>query len=215
MSQAWLVIIALVAAYFLGSIPSAYIAGRLKKGIDIRQVGSRNMGAMNSFYNLGPVYGLLVLVADIGKGAATVALARWLVTPDVVLGVPQLVEFMAGVMAVLGHNFPVWLKFKGGKGGATAIGVAIFLMPWCLPIGLVFFLLLLALTRVPTISYGIAMVSFPFVAWLKYDRPDYVIFSVMLMLVPFISYIPRLMEMRRKGGSWKRVFSRKSIKDRL
>jgi glycerol-3-phosphate acyltransferase PlsY len=205
MSQTWLVIIALVAAYFLGSIPSAYIAGRLKKGIDIRQVGSRNMGAMNSFYNLGPVYGLLVLVADIGKGAAT----------DVVLGVPQLVEFMAGVMAVLGHNFPVWLKFKGGKGGATAIGVAIFLMPWCLPIGLVFFLLLLALTRVPTISYGIAMVSFPFVAWLKYDRPDYVIFSVMLMLVPFISYIPRLMEMRRKGGSWKRVFSRKSIKDRL
>ncbi len=216
MSHSWLVVIVvLVAAYFLGSMPSAYIAGRFKKGIDIRQVGSRNMGAMNSFYNLGIVYGVLVLLADMGKGAAAVALARWLVAPDVLPAVPQLVEFLAGAVAVLGHNFPLWLGFKGGKGGATVIGVALFLMPWCLPVGLFFLLVFLAITRVPTISYGLAMISFPFVAWLIYDRPSYIIYSAVMLLVPFLSYIPRLFEMRRKGGSWKRVFSRKSIKDRF
>jgi len=213
MNQILAVIIALAAAYLLGSIPSAYIAGRLKKGIDIRQVGSRNMGAMNSIYNLGVAYGMTVLVVDIVKGSAAVGLARWLGTP--VFDDPIMLEMAAGVVAVLGHNFPVWLRFKGGKGGATAIGVAVYLMPWSIPVFLACFALFLAVTRVPTISYGLAMLSFPFIAWLIYDNVPYIIYSALLILVPFVSYIPRLIEMRRKGGSWKRVFSRKSVKDRF
>jgi glycerol-3-phosphate acyltransferase PlsY len=213
MNQTLVVIIALLAAYLLGSIPSAYIAGRLKKGIDIRQVGSRNMGAMNSIYNLGLAYGMTVLVVDVVKGSAAVGLARWLGAP--VFNDPMLLEMAAGVVAVLGHNFPVWLRFKGGKGGATAIGAIVFLMPWCIPVGLACFAVFLAITKVPTISYGLAMLSFPFVAWLIYDNVPYIIYSALLILVPFVSYIPRLIEMRRKGGSWKRVFSRKSVKDRF
>lgn len=219
MSQIWILIISLVAAYLLGSIPSAYIAGRLKKGIDIRQIGSHNMGAMNTFYNLGPVAGMLVLLTDAGKGAAAVALTRalfiWLGVPDVIFGVTQLAEYLAGIAVVLGHNYPVWLKFKGGKGGATVIGVGLFLMPWTLIPGIPLFLIMLAITRVPTISYSIAMCCFPFVAWLVYANPAYIIYSVLIMMIPAVSYIPRLIEMRRKGGSWKRVFARKSIKDRL
>lgn len=200
--------IALIAAYFLGSIPAAYIAGRLGKGIDIRQVGSRNMGAMNVFYRVGMGYGLLVLVVDIGKGAVAVALARW-------LEVPVLVELIAGATAVIGHSFPVWLKFRGGKGGATVAGIIFFLMPWSFPIGLGIFGVMLALTRFPTLSYSVAMLFFPLIAWLIYDRGDYVIFTLALLLIPTIRYIPRIKEMRAKGGSWRRVVSRKNLKDRL
>jgi glycerol-3-phosphate acyltransferase PlsY len=214
MSQPLAIIISLVAAYFLGSFPSAYLMGRMRKGIDIRTVGSRNMGAMNSIYNIGFIYGVIVLVFDIGKGGAAVALAHWLGRSiDVSWWI--YIEMAAGVVSVLGHKFPVWLKFNGGKGGATVIGVILYFIPWGWPIGFGIFLVLLALTRVPTISYGLAMISFPFIAWLIYHNGRYVIFSALLMLVPFISYIPRLAEMRKKGGSWKRVFARKSIKDRF
>jgi len=214
MSQPLAIIIAFAVAYLLGSFPSAYLMGRLRKGIDIRTVGSHNMGAMNSIYNIGFIYGVIVLLCDIGKGAAAVALAHWL-GRNFVVSWWIYIEMAAGAVSVLGHNFPVWLKFKGGKGGATVIGVVLYFIPWGWPIGFAIFLVLLALTRVPTISYGLAMISFPFVSWLIYHNGRYVIFSALLMLVPFIGYIPRLAEMRQKGGSWKRVFARKSIKDRF
>jgi glycerol-3-phosphate acyltransferase PlsY len=118
-------------------------------------------------------------------------------------------------MAVVGHNWPVWLKFRGGKGGATVIGVVGFLMPWIFAVGIPIFALLLLLTKVPTISYGIAMLCFPFVAWLIYHRTDYVVFSAIMVLVPFVKYIPRLFEMRSRAGNWKGVFARRSIKDRI
>jgi len=200
--------IAIIGAYLLGSIPSAYIAGRLRKGIDIREVGSRNMGAMNVFYKVGIVPGLLVLAVDIGKGAAAVALAHW-------LEVPLVVEFLAGATAVIGHSFPVWLKFRGGRGGATLIGVLIFLMPWGLPIGLGIFSVLLVLTRFPTLSYSVALLCFPFIAWLIYDNGNYVLYSSLMLLIPLIRYIPRIKEMRSKGGSWKHVALRRNLKDRF
>ena len=149
---------ALICAYLIGSFPSAYIAGRFRRGIDIREVGSRNVGAMNVFYKVGFVTGLLVLAVDVGKGAAAVALARW-------LGVPMIAELFAGVAAVVGHGFPVWLKFRGGRGGATCIGILIFLMPWGIPIYLAIFGIGLLLTRYPTLSYSIAFLCFPFVAF--------------------------------------------------
>ncbi len=203
------IIAAFIAAYLLGSIPSAYIMGRLTKKIDIRTVGSHNMGAMNSFYNLGKGVGVMVLAADVLKGVAAVALA------DLLFNIPNLYMFICGFIVVLGHNYPVWLKFKGGKGGATAIGAIIYFIPWGIPIGLAVFLLLVLITKFPTLSYGIAMISFPFVSWLVYDRPDYILYTALLILVPFLSYIPRIKEMKSKGGSWKRVVKRKNLKDRF
>jgi len=200
--------IGLIAAYFLGSIPTAYVVGRLRKGVDIRQVGSRNMGAMNVFYNVGFLYGLLVLLTDVGKGAAAVALARW-------LEVPIATELIAGAIAVLGHSFPVWLRFRGGKGGAPLIGVFVFLMPWGLAIAFPLFVLLALLTRFPTLSYSLALLTFPFVAWLIYHDGIYVIYSILMLLIPFIRYIPRIKEMRTRSGSWKHVVLRRNIKDRL
>jgi len=100
--------LALICAYLIGSFPSAYIAGRARKGIDIRKVGSRNVGAMNVFYKIGFWEGVLVLAVDMGKGAAAVALARW-------LGVPMIAELCAGAAVVIGHGFPIFLKFRGGR----------------------------------------------------------------------------------------------------
>lgn len=200
--------IGLIAAYFLGSIPTAYIVGRLRKGIDIRQVGSRNMGAMNVFYNVGFFCGVLVLLTDIGKGVAAVALARW-------LEVPVTAELIAGAIAVLGHSFPVWLGFHGGKGGAPLIGVFIFLMPWGLAVAFPVFALLTLVTRFPTLSYSLALLTFPFVAWLIYHDGVYITYSILMLLIPFIKYIPRIKEMRTRGGSWKHVVLRHNIKDRL
>jgi len=200
--------IALVAAYLIGSIPPAYITGRLIKGIDIRQVGTRNMGAMNVFYQVGFAAGLLVLAVDIGKGAAAVALARW-------LGVPEIAAWLAGAAAVIGHNFPVFLKFHGGRGGATCIGILVFLMPWAIPIYLAIFGIVLLLTRFPTVSYSIALLCFPFIGWLIYQQWELAVYSVGLLLLPAIKYIPRIKEMHAKAGSWRHVFLRRGLKDRF
>ena len=207
-NEAFAIALSLAGAYFLGSIPSAYLAGRIRKGIDIRQVGSHNMGAMNTFYNVGLFSGLLVLIADLGKGMAAIALSRW-------LGVPFEMELIAGVFVVLGHNFPVWLRFRGGKGGAPLIGVFFFLMPWGIPIGFGLLAIFMLLTRFPTISYGLALLCYPFVAWLIYHNGTYVLFTSLMLLIPYLMYIPRIIEMRTKGGSWKHVALRRNLKDRL
>jgi len=204
----FLIIVAIVCAYLLGSIPSAYLIGRMKKGIDIRQVGSKNMGAMNVYYNVGFVWGLLVMAMDIGKGTAAIAIAD-------ALGIPELAQMAAGLTAVLGHNFPVFLNFRGGKGGATCIGVLIYLMPWGFPLGLGIFGLLLLVIHFPTLSYGIAMLNFPFIAWLIYDRWEWIVFSMVLILVPYIRYIPRIKEMKEKTGNWRHVIKRRNLKDRF
>ena len=200
--------IAIIISYLIGSFPAAYLMGRFRKGIDIRKVGTRNMGAMNVIYNVGMAEGILVLFIDAIKGAAAVFLARW-------LGTPLEIQLAAGAVAVIGHGFPVFLKFRGGRGGATVVGVVAFLMPWVLVIGLPLFGLIMLITRFPTFSYGLALTCCPFVAWLIYHSAEYVIFSIILLLIPTIKYIPRIKEMRSTGGSWRRVVFRRSLKDRF
>jgi glycerol-3-phosphate acyltransferase PlsY len=207
-AQTLYIALAIICAYLIGSFPSAYIVARLRKGIDIREVGSRNMGAMNVFYKIGFWSGLLVLAMDIGKGAGAVALARW-------LGVPMIAQFFAGAAVVVGHGFPVFLKFRGGKGGATVIGILAFLMPWGIPFYLAIFGLGLLLTHYATLSYSVAFLCFPFVAWLKYHSLELVAFYIGILLLIIIRYIPRVKEMRTAAGSWRRVFLRKNLKDRL
>ena len=203
-----LIIIAIVCAYVIGSIPSGYIIGRLRKGVDIRQIGSRSMGAMNVFYQIGFVEGLTVLAVDIGKGMAVVALARW-------LGVPLYAQLLAAAAVVVGHAYTVFLKFRGGRGGATCIGILVYLMPWGLPFYAAIFGLSLLLTHYPTLSYSLAFLCFPFVAWLKYHSVEFIVFSIGILLIPGIKYIPRIKEMRSSGGSWRHVLLRRNLKDRL
>lgn len=203
-----IIIAALAAGYLIGSFPTAYIMARLRKGVDIREVGSRNLGAMNVFYRVGFTEGLLVLAVDIGKGAAGVALAEF-------LGTGLIVQMLAGAAVVLGHGFPVFLKFHGGKGGASCIGVLIYFMPWGIPFYAGLFGLALLITRFPTLSYSLAFICFPFIGWLIYHSWQLPVYSIGLLVLPLLKYIPRIVEMRRQGGSWKHVVYRKNLKDRL
>jgi len=200
--------LAIIIAYLIGSVPSAYIIGRLRKGTDIREEGSRNMGAMNVFYSVGFWWGFLVLAMDVGKGAAAMGVAY-------ALGVHEVVRFLAGAAAVLGHGFPLFLGFRGGKGGATCLGVLYVLMPWGIPFTLAIFGVILLITRYPTLGYSVALLCFPFLGWLIYDRWELIVFSVGLLLIPLIRYIPRLKEMKSKAGNWRHVFRRKGLTDRL
>lgn len=202
-------VIVLLIAYLLGSFPSAFIIGKARKGIDIRKVGSHNMGAMNTFYNVGFWWGMLVLLMDIGKGALAIGVARW-------MGSPQYIDLVAGIMVLVGHNFPVFLKFKGGKGGAAMIGVMVIVMPWGFVAYPALFGLLLLITKFPTMAYGLAFLCFPFLAGFVYHSTAYIIYSIIIFLFLIGRYIPRIMEMLRKTkGNVKNVAMRRNIKDRL
>jgi glycerol-3-phosphate acyltransferase PlsY len=214
------IIIAIVIGYLLGSFPAAYLAGRLRRGIDIREVGSKNMGAMNVFYEVGPVEAVLVTLADLGKGIGAILLVRWL------LGIPLTAQFdfvtgLTGAAAIIGHIFPVFLKFHGGKGAATAIGILIFLMPWAVPFLCIIFFVALLITRNPTFSYSLLLIVFPFVAGFiyvdHYDEPLALVFySTGLGVFLGIQYIPRIKEMHSKtGGDWRKVITRRSLKERF
>lgn len=214
------IVIAIVIGYLLGSFPSAYLAGRMRKGIDIREVGSKNMGAMNVFYEVGPMEAVLVTLADLGKGIGAILLVRWLSGIHLI----SPFDFLTGLTAaaaVMGHIFPVFLKFRGGKGAATAIGILIFLMPWAVPFLFIVFAITLLITRNPTFSYSLLLIVFPFVAGFIYvdhygESLALVFYSIGLGVFLGLQYIPRLKEMHNKtGGDWLRVIKRRSLKDRF
>jgi glycerol-3-phosphate acyltransferase PlsY len=221
------IVIAIIIGYLLGSFPSAYLAGRLRKGIDIREVGSRNMGAMNVFYEVGPVEAVLVTLADLGKGVVAILLVRclvqWLsgVTPITpIASFDILRDGLTGAAAIIGHIFPIFLKFRGGKGAATAIGILIFLMPLAVPFLAIVFAIALLITRNPTFSYSLLLIVFPFVAGFiyhdRYGQPLALVFyTIGLGVFLGLQYIPRIKEMHGKtGGDWHKVIKRRSLKER-
>ena len=109
----WLIVI---LGYLLGSIPTAYIAGRILKGKDIRQMGDENMGAANAFRELSGKVGIVVGIIDVGKGALAIIIAQ-------ATNMSQIVVLFTGAAAVIGHNWPVLIGFRGGRGVSTTIGV--------------------------------------------------------------------------------------------
>jgi glycerol-3-phosphate acyltransferase PlsY len=214
------IVIAIIVGYVFGSFPAAYLAGRLRKRIDIRDVGSRNMGAMNVFYQVGPTEAALVTLADLGKGIGAILLVRWLLGKDLISPF-DLLTGLTATAAIMGHIFPVFLKFRGGKGAATTIGILIFLMPWAVPFLFVFFGIALLITRNPTFSYSLLLIVFPFVAGFvyvdHYDAPlSLVFYSTGLGIFLGTQYIPRLREMHSKaGGDWRKVVRRSSLRERF
>ena len=202
--------IAIICGYLLGSIPSAYIAAQLSGKVDIRDVGSRNMGTMNVYYEVGRKEAVFVLLADIAKGIGAILIARYL------LGVTLPFQLLTGLAAVIGHTFPVFLKFRGGKGGATAIGILLFLMPGAIPFWVVVCIIALLITHNLTFCYSLAFICFPVVAWLAYHSTPMIIFSIGLPVFMGINYIPRLRSMHESaGGDWRRVIKRRSFRERL
>ena len=158
-------ILTAVAAYLLGSIPSGFLVGKAR-GVDIRSLGSGNIGATNVFRFLGTPAGVLVLLADALKGWLAVSVAATCLGSWAYPGAGSLAaewfRIVAGVCAVLGHNYTCWLYFKGGKGIATSAGVLVALVPYALLIILGVWIIVFGLSRYVSLASICASISLPF-----------------------------------------------------
>jgi glycerol-3-phosphate acyltransferase PlsY len=157
-------IVTALVAYLLGSIPTGFLVAKAR-GVDIRTVGSGNIGATNAFRVLGKGFGIFVLLMDALKGWVAVevgahVMAKLLPGPD-----PEYLAITAGIAAILGHNFTCWLHFKGGKGIATSAGVLIALVPLALAIILTIFIILFVATRYVSVGSIAAAFALPFATW--------------------------------------------------
>jgi acyl phosphate:glycerol-3-phosphate acyltransferase len=173
-----LYLIVAVVSYLLGSIPFGYLLVRIFRGQDIRQTGSGNIGATNVARSGAKGLGIATLVLDALKGAAAVFLAlvvahsnhicydqRQLVDVNDYCAASLRLMSTAALFAVLGHVFPVWLKFKGGKGVATALGVFCVLFPKAILIALAIFIVVVAVTRYVSLGSILGAIAFPVVAY--------------------------------------------------
>jgi acyl phosphate:glycerol-3-phosphate acyltransferase len=147
-----------LSGYFLGSIPFGYILVRTFRGDDIRQTGSGNIGATNVARS-SPALGVLTLVLDALKGLTAVALTRALFPGENTLAV------LAALAAILGHMFPVWLRFRGGKGVATGLGSWVLLAPKSILVIIGIFIAVVAASRYISLGSIIAAAALPFLAW--------------------------------------------------
>jgi len=152
-------ILSIIIGYLLGSIPTAYIVSRLRKGIDIRTVGSGNMGGANVMREIGTHEGVFVGLFDIAKGVGAILIAQ-------ALNVSELWVFGTGFAALVGHSFPVFAGFRGGRGSATCIGIFLVLAPKAMLVTLV----LIAIPFFTTRKFGAAiLIGFallPLFVWL-------------------------------------------------
>ena len=151
----WLIVF---LGYLLGSIPTAYIAGHLLKGRDIRQMGDGNVGAQNAFYELGAKTGIGIFFVDAGKGALAILTAQ-------VASLPQVAVLLTGVAIVIGHNWPVFLGFRGGRGEATTIGVLLTLITQPMLIMAGPALATLAIKKNVTLASAVLFIPLPLVCW--------------------------------------------------
>jgi glycerol-3-phosphate acyltransferase PlsY len=148
--------LALVAGYLLGSIPTGFLAGRMR-GIDIRTIGSGSMGATNVFRAMGPRVGAAVLVVDVLKGLAAVLVAGALAGSTWAI--------LAGALAMAGHAFPIWLRFRGGKGVATGLGVVFGIVPLAAVVVIPVWIAIVASTRLVSVASMCAAIALPAVAY--------------------------------------------------
>lgn len=161
-------IVVALGGYCLGSIPTGYCMGRLR-GVDIRQLGSGNIGATNVMRILGKPIGVFVLLVDALKGYLACILLPSLAIHLLAAGtdLPDRVwlSLAGGIMAILGHNFPCWLRFKGGKGIATTAGVLAALMPWAFVICVGTWLATVGLSRYVSVASIAAAIVLPLAVW--------------------------------------------------
>jgi glycerol-3-phosphate acyltransferase PlsY len=167
--------VAVVIGYLLGSFPSAYIVARLRKGIDIRDFESGNVGAGNVHRNVGLKEAFIVGIADIAKGAGAILIAQAMdVSQPWVLG--------AGFSTLLGHNFPVYIGFRGGKGSAALVGIFLVLTPIAMLISVGILLIPLLITRNNAFSLFIGFVFLPLIIWLSGGSLALVFYSLGVLI---------------------------------
>lgn len=204
-------ILTVVLGYLLGSIPNGFLVAQAR-GVDIRTIGSGNIGATNVFRALGTPAGVAVLLADALKGWVAVALVANLLChgtyPDAGAQAREWFRIVAGLAAILGHNYTCWLHFKGGKGIATSAGVLAALVPWPLLIILGIWIIVFALTRYVSLASISASFALPFATWLTNGSSTLVIITAAMAALAIYKHksnIQRLIQ-----GTENRIGARKT-----
>ena len=183
-------VLLLVVAYLLGSVPFGVLVARVRGGVDLRRVGSGNIGATNVLRAVGKGAAALTLLGDIGKGAAAVGLGRWFSVSPTVLA-------MIALAAVVGHLLPVFAGFRGGKGVATTLGVILATMPAVGGLLLLIWLAVAAIWRYSSLAALVASAALPILAWLLDGRPPMVGLSVALLLIVLVRHRENIIRLRQ------------------
>ena len=184
-----IIILLMIVAYVLGSIPNALWIGKVFRGIDIREYGSRNTGSTNAARILGPRLGLLTLVLDVSKGSLPLLLALFFEKKISDSGADlNMVLIMIGICSIIGHSFSVFLKFKGGKAVATTVGVFIVLVPKAILIAAVIFFTIFIIFRYVSLSSILAAVTLPIAIFLVEEKISYTIFGILIAVLIIIKH---------------------------
>ena len=187
-----------VATYLIGSIPFSFLVPFVMTGKDIRQHGSRNVGATNVARTFGKAPGVIALILDIAKGYAAVEVARWIVMrPDwplvahsanaSLLESRELWIALGALIAVLAHMFPVWLRFHGGKGVATATGAFLALDPRVVLAGVIVFIIVILVTRIVSLASIVSAASIPLFFHFLADAPFWRVLVSILIAIAIIA----------------------------
>lgn len=202
-----MIVILLLIAYLLGSIPTSVWIGKTFYGIDVREFGSGNAGATNTFRVLGKKAGIPVLIIDILKGTAAVALA-WLGAFAPGSGEFINLQLGLGIAALIGHIFPVFAGFRGGKGVATILGIVICIVPAACSLALVVFLTVLFSTRIVSLSSMLAGISFPFILNLVLGNTNPVLstFSIVVATLLVITHRKNIKRLLKNQESKVQLF---------
>jgi glycerol-3-phosphate acyltransferase PlsY len=185
-------ILSIIIGYLLGSIPTAYLMSRSRKGLDIRKVGSRNMGAANVMRQIGAHEGVIVGIVDVTKGAGAILIAQ-------ALNVPELWVFGTGFAALVGHNFPVFAGFRGGRGSATIIGIFLVLAPKAMLITLALVAIPFFTTRKFMAALFIGFGLLPLFIWLLEGSIVLVRYALLIDLFMLVRNLPDLRKVLAKG----------------
>lgn len=196
MTEYWVVI----AGYLIGSVPFSYIVGRLWAGIDIRRCGSGNVGMTNVWRNAGPAAGITALVLDLGKGMLAVWLARQYGN--------ELVVALAGISVLVGHSWPVFLGFKGGKLVATGVGVMTAISPTVGITAMLIWIVVTGVTRYVSVGSITAVVLIPFLMLANHLEPPFLILGGFAAIFAVYKHIPNIK--RLLAGTEPRVVFKKS-----
>jgi len=198
----------ILIAYLVGSIPSSVWLGKRFYDIDVREFGSGNAGATNTFRVLGKKAGIIVLIIDILKGSVAVLLANMSFYESLSNQFVNL-QLALGISAVVGHVFPVFAGFRGGKGVATILGVVICLTPITSALGLIVFLIVLTVTRYVSLSSIMAGLSYPVLLRFifKNDNQTLFIFSIFVAILLVITHKKNISRLLKKQESRVKLFA--------
>jgi glycerol-3-phosphate acyltransferase PlsY len=207
-----LAVSALLFAYMLGSLPSAVWIGKMFYGVDVREFGSGNAGATNTFRVLGKKAGIPVLIIDILKGWIAVNMTFYLLD-DAPGSEPYInMQIVLGIAALFGHIFPVFAGFRGGKGIATLLGVMLAIQPAASAIAIAVFLLVFLVSGYVSLSSMLAGFSFPFIIMILFNTsvvPSLLIFSFLIAILILVTHQKNIERLIKRQESKTRLLRKK------